>query len=46
MPNLIGKFKNKQVLSKLKSHDKEAFVKAYDDNVDNIYRFVYFSGLK
>lgn len=40
--NLIEKFKNRQSLSRLKSHDKEAFVKAYDDNVSDIYRFVYF----
>lgn len=40
--NLIEKFKNRQSLSRLKSHDKEAFVKAYDDNVGDIYRFVYF----
>ena len=43
MPNtIVEKFKNKQALSKLKSHDKEAFVKAYDENVDDIHRFVYF----
>jgi RNA polymerase sigma-70 factor (ECF subfamily) len=40
--NLIEKFKNSQSLSRLKSHDKDAFVKAYDDNVSDIYRFVYF----
>ncbi len=39
---LIGKFKNKQTFSKLKSHDKEAFIKAYDESVKDIYRFVYF----
>jgi len=43
MPNtIVKKFKNKQALSKLKSHDREAFVKAYDENVDDIHRFVYF----
>lgn len=41
-PNLIKKFKDKQTLSKLKSHDKEAFIKVYDDHVKEIYRFVYF----
>jgi RNA polymerase sigma-70 factor (ECF subfamily) len=40
--NLIEKFKNKQTLSKLKSHDKEAFIKVYDESVNDIYRFVYF----
>ncbi len=43
MPNnLIEKFKNKQTLSKLKSRDKEAFIKVYDESVNDIYRFVYF----
>jgi len=43
MPNnLIKKFKNKQAFSKLKSHDKEAFIKVYDESVNDIYRFVYF----
>jgi RNA polymerase sigma-70 factor (ECF subfamily) len=43
MPNNpIEKFKNKQSISRLKSHDKEAFVKAYDECVNDIYRFVYF----
>ena len=40
--NLVKKFKDKQVLSKLKSRDKEAFIKVYDDNVKDIHRFVYF----
>lgn len=40
--NLIDKFKNKQAFSKLKSHDKEAFIKVYDESVNDIYRFVYF----
>ncbi len=40
--NPIQKFKDKQVLSKLKSRDKEAFIKVYDDNVKDIHRFVYF----
>jgi len=40
--NLLQKFKDKQVLSKLKSRDKEAFIKVYDDNVEDINRFVYF----
>ena len=40
--NLVKKFKDKQILSKLKSHDKEAFTKVYDENVQDIHRFVYF----
>ncbi|MFA5000229.1 MAG: sigma-70 family RNA polymerase sigma factor [Patescibacteria group bacterium] len=40
--DLIKKFKNKQALSKLKSRDKEAFIKAYDENAEEIHRFVYF----
>jgi len=42
MSNPIQKFKEKQAVGKLKSHDKEAFVKAYDENVKDIHRFVYF----
>ncbi len=43
MPNtLVEKFKNKQSISRLKSHDKDAFVKAYDESVNDIYRFIYF----
>lgn len=41
-PNIIKKFKDKQTLSKLKSHDKEAFIEVYDAHVAEIYRFVYF----
>jgi RNA polymerase sigma-70 factor (ECF subfamily) len=40
--NLIKKFKDKQTLSKLKSHDKDAFTRVYDENVKDIHRFVYF----
>jgi len=40
--NIVEKFKNKQVFSKLKSHDKEAFIKVYDESVNDIHRFVYF----
>lgn len=43
MPNnIVEKFKNKQALGRLKSHDREAFVKAYDKNVNDIHRFIYF----
>jgi len=40
--NLVKKFKDKQTLSKLKSRDQEAFIKVYDENVNDIHRFVYF----
>jgi len=40
--NPIAKFKNKKFISRLKSHDKDAFIKAYDESVNDIYRFVYF----
>lgn len=39
---LVRKFNDKQALSRLKGHDKEAFIKVYDENVKEIYRFVYF----
>lgn len=42
MLNPIEKFKDKREVSRLKSHDKQAFVKAYDENVKDIHRFVYF----
>lgn len=38
----LEKFKDKQILSRLKNRDKEAFIKIYDDNVSEIHRFVYF----
>jgi RNA polymerase sigma-70 factor (ECF subfamily) len=40
--NLIKKFKNKQALDRLRKRDREAFTKAYDENVSEIYRFIYF----
>ncbi|NCN99510.1 RNA polymerase sigma factor [Candidatus Falkowbacteria bacterium] len=40
--NFVRKFKSRQILGRLKSHDKEAFIKVYDASVDDIYRFVYF----
>lgn len=39
---LTRKFKEKQLLQQLKSHDKEAFIKVYDKYVQDVYRFVYF----
>jgi len=39
---LIQKFKDKKIISQLKSHDKEAFIRVYDANIEDIYRFVYF----
>lgn len=41
-PNIIKKFKDKQLLEQLKSKDKDAFVRVYDEYVQDIYRFVYF----
>ena len=40
--NLIKKFKNKQALDRLRKRDREAFTEAYDENVSDIYRFIYF----
>ncbi len=34
--------KDKQLLSKVKKRDKDAFIEAYDLYVDDIYRFIYF----
>lgn len=39
---LVQKFKDKQTISRLKSKDKEVFIKVYDDFASDIYRFVYF----
>jgi len=38
----IGKIEEKLLLYKTKEKDKEAFIKAYDLYVDQLYRFVYF----
>lgn len=38
----IKKFKDKQIMSRLKRRDREAFISAYDENVAEINRFVYF----
>ncbi len=40
--NPVKKFKNKQILSRLKNKDRQAFIKVYDENVEEIHRFVYF----
>ncbi len=40
--HLAKKFKDKQLLQKLKNQDKEAFIKVYDAYVKDVYRFVYF----
>lgn len=42
MSSLVQKFKDKQAFSRLKSHDKEAFIAVYDAHVKDIHRFVYF----
>jgi len=38
----IGKIEEKLLLYKIKKNDKEAFIKAYDLYVDQLYRFIYF----
>lgn len=38
----LKKFKDQQAMRRLKSRDREAFVKVYDENVSEIHRFVYF----
>jgi len=40
--NPLKKFHDKQILSRLKNRDREAFIKIYDENVGEIHRFVYF----
>jgi RNA polymerase sigma-70 factor, ECF subfamily len=38
----IGKIEEKLLLYKAEKNDKEAFIKAYDLYVDQLYRFIYF----
>jgi RNA polymerase sigma-70 factor (ECF subfamily) len=38
----VGPLKDKILYLRLKRKDKEAFIKAYDLYIDNIYRFVFF----
>lgn len=38
----IGKIEEKLLLYKVKKNDKEAFIKAYNLYIDQIYRFIYF----
>ena len=38
----ISKIEEKLLLYKVKKNDKEAFIKAYDLYVDQLYRFIYF----
>jgi len=38
----IGKIEEKLLLYKIKQSDKEAFIRAYDLYVDQLYRFIYF----
>ncbi|MDD5290718.1 MAG: RNA polymerase sigma factor [Patescibacteria group bacterium] len=40
--SLVTKKQEKELLSGVKKRDKEAFIKAYDLYVDQIFRFVYF----
>jgi len=39
---VVKKFKEKQLLQQLKHKDKEAFIKVYDEYVQDLYRFIYF----
>jgi len=39
---LLDNLKEKYLLAKVKSRDKEAFAKTYDLYVDHIFRFIYF----
>lgn len=38
----MGKIEEKLLLYKVKKNDKQAFIKAYDLYVDQLYRFIYF----
>lgn len=38
----IGKIEEKLLLYKIKKNDREAFIKAYDLYVNQLYRFIYF----
>jgi len=38
----IGKVEEKLLLYKIKNKDKQAFIKAYDLYIDQLYRFIYF----
>ena len=40
--NLIKKFKENQVIGQLIGRNKETFMEVYDENVKDIYRFIYF----
>jgi RNA polymerase sigma-70 factor (ECF subfamily) len=40
--NPVQKFKEKNLFSRLKKKDKDAFIEAYDLYVNDIHRFVYF----
>lgn len=40
--SLISKLRENNNLSRLKSGDREAFIKAYDNFADDLYRFAYF----
>lgn len=40
--NIIEKLKQKNLKDRIKDHDQSAFEELYDQNIDNIYRFIYF----
>ncbi len=40
--NLVKKFKEKNLASRVRKQDQEAFIEVYNLYVDDIYRFIYF----
>lgn len=40
--NIVKKFRNKKTFDRLKKRDKDVFTIVYDENVADIYRFVYY----
>lgn len=40
--NLVKKFNDRKTLEQLKSRDKDAFARVYDENVEDIHRFIFF----
>lgn len=40
--DIIDSFKEKKLKERIKNKDQEAFEELYDQNVDNIYRFIFF----
>ena len=40
--NITKKIREKNLLYRLRQKDKDAFIKTYDEHVDDIHRFIYF----